>query len=100
VKPLLRLIALTSLILVGTACRDNLGAPCADSRDCSGDTYCCTEGKCGGGMCTYRCENDRGCPSDMVCRDKKCFFRCATDRDCDDGFACKEKDGRLMCVGD
>jgi hypothetical protein len=79
---------------------DHVGSRCIDNRDCGGDTYCCREGKCAGGTCTYECDNDRECPSDMVCRDDKCFFSCNDDRDCDEGFLCKEKDGRLMCVGD
>jgi hypothetical protein len=92
-------LLLSAAILVG-ACGDNVGARCATDRDCSGHQYCCREGKCGGGMCTYACSDDRGCPTDMVCRDSKCFFMCQTDRDCELGFECKEKDGRLMCVGD
>ncbi len=96
----MRSILLVSLALVLAACGDNVGDTCSSADDCSGDTYCCTEGKCGGGICTYRCSSDRDCDSDMVCRDDMCLFTCETDRDCDPGFRCDEKDGRLMCVGD
>jgi hypothetical protein len=88
------------ILAVGGCSGDNVGSHCLDGDDCGGDAYCCREGKCAGGMCTYRCEDDRSCPSDMVCRDDKCFFSCRDDRDCDEDFLCKEHDGRLMCTGD
>lgn len=92
------LLALSFALL--PACGDNLGAPCFRSSECGGETFCCTESKCAGGMCTLACGSDRDCPGDMFCRDAKCFYACESDRDCEEPFRCHSKDGRLMCIVD
>ncbi len=83
------------------ACTAPLGDDCrSDARSCNGGLYCCTEGKCGRGMCTAGCGSDRDCPSGGYCEGRICWQPCSVDGDCADNLRCRSKDGRRMCRGD
>lgn len=82
-------------------CTAPLGEDCrGDNRGCGGGLYCCTEGKCGGGMCTAGCASDRDCPDNGFCESRICWRACASDADCPSNLRCKTKDGNRMCRDD
>jgi len=82
-------------------CTAGLGDDCrSDTNGCAGGLYCCTEGKCGRGMCTAGCASDRDCPGGTYCEGRICWQPCSVDGDCADHLLCKTKDGRRMCRGD
>lgn len=93
--------ALALLAMLSGACTASLGEDCrSDSSACAGGYYCCTEGKCGRGMCTTGCASDRDCPAGGYCESRICWLPCASDRDCPEHLQCKRKDGKLMCRAD
>ena len=92
--------AMLGLVLLA-GCAAPLGDDCrGNPSGCGGGLYCCTEGKCGRGMCTAGCASDRDCPSGGYCESRICWRPCGVDGDCADNLRCKPKDGRLMCRGD
>jgi hypothetical protein len=99
-RTVIRTVAVLLWALWLPACGNSMWDRCTSSDDCGGNTFCCREAKCGGGMCTTGCATDRDCPNDAFCRDQKCFRACESDRDCDAPFTCRSKDGRLVCIVD
>lgn len=96
-----RTALLMTLTVLFAACTSPLGEDCrSDTSGCSSGLFCCTEGKCGRGMCTAGCASDRDCPNGGFCEGRICWRPCSDDRDCADHLRCKPKDGRLMCRGD
>ncbi len=83
-----------------SGCTVGLGDDCRNGQGCAGGLYCCTEGKCGRGMCTAGCSTDRDCPGGAYCEGRICWQPCAVDGDCADHLLCKTKDGRRMCRAD
>ena len=82
-------------------CTAGLGDDCRDdSSSCAGGLYCCSEGKCGRGMCTAGCGSDRDCPGGSYCEGRICWQPCEVDGECASHLRCKTKDGRRMCRGD
>lgn len=69
-------------------CAGAPGAACRADLDCDVGYDCCTEPKCGGGMCTSPCRGDLDCAPGMACEHDKCFFACRHDLDCAVGQHC------------
>lgn len=92
-------ISLGWMLLGG--CTAGLGDDCRGEGDgCASGLYCCTEGKCGRGMCTAGCGSDRDCPGGSYCDGRLCWQPCDVDGDCAGHLRCKSRDGRRMCRGD